>query len=322
MDKVPQMESPLQLIQEIREMPEYELREQLDGFRNSIYIFQANFQELESLIQHLLDSSAPNSPSVITNPENLPHARAEVARLLHNFVAAAKSLVDHTRRLYNKMYKASGRFPDYQAQVDREFVQDPLVQFVQELREFCQHYKSPVIAIRQSFTNSGAGFTDQRTVFLQRKQLLAFDSWNATARKYLNSLGQENIDILAVTGAYREKITTFYHWFMRRQAEIHAEELGRLHEKKACLDALEVESSLNSCLNNLNIPDVNLCDEQNAFFPVSTMEFIQDLSKVGDDRIKRAARAIELLQARFPVSDRLKEKVERYYREYWSLAPH
>lgn len=318
MEETPEQENPGQLMFEMMAMPEFKLREQLLGFKTSIYILQVNFKELETLIEFLVNPSNANAPSVITNPERLPSARAEVTRRLHNFVAAAQSLVDHTRVLYRKLYEGSNRFPDYQSHVEKQFVHDPLAQFVQRLRQYCQHYKSPAIGVNQSFTRAENELIDQRAVYLQPSQLLEFDGWNVAARKYIDSLGGENVDVLAVARAYRDKVTDFYAWFEGRQSEIHAEELNRLDEKEARFHLREIEVSINMCLNNPgNMP----YGEDGVFFPLFSGSNLNELAGMGGDRDARASRAVELLETRFQVPERLKDKIRKLYQEPSFLAP-
>jgi hypothetical protein len=77
----------------------------------------------------------------------------EVMCLLHNFVAAAKSLVDHTRVAYRDLYAASGAIPQYQTEVDRRFVNDPLSKFIAGLREMAQHVRLPMVSVQFHLEN-------------------------------------------------------------------------------------------------------------------------------------------------------------------------
>ena len=69
-----------------------------------------------------------------------------VLRHLHNTVAAALSLVDHTRVFYRKYYSSTQQIPDYQQQITTRFEEHGLTQFVICLRQFCQHYRNVMIA--------------------------------------------------------------------------------------------------------------------------------------------------------------------------------
>lgn len=302
-----------QLMFELIAMPEFELRQQLQHFVSSQYIFHINFNELERWLLHMIDSSNLTVPTVLINPEFMDRARLEATRLLHNFLASAKTLVDHSLVFYRQMYEAENRFPDYQGRVKEEFLEDPLTQFIQRFRQYSQHYKSPNIGVSEKMSNGE--FT--RSVYLQKSDLLKFDGWNATAKKYMEGIAGADIDILAVMRAYRDKIQNFYKWFSERQKEIHADELDRLEKKESQFHCSEIEVSINGCLLR---NDGSYCSEQAVFFPFSNDAFLQELASMGSDKTKRAERAIEILSSIFRVSDRVKEKIRFLYQQEWFLA--
>ena len=174
-------EKTIALIKEFRALPEYDLYMSLKGFSISLYIFNQNYAELNAMIEFLANNPEAEKFMDARNRDRLNNLLDEAIRLLHNFVAAAMSLVDHTRNIYDKLYSKTGNFPDYQERINIEFANDPLVQFVHCLRQYCQHYKAPNISIKFSWKTGDEKL--KKTIFLLKNDLKAFDSWNANAKK-------------------------------------------------------------------------------------------------------------------------------------------
>lgn len=149
-------------------------------------------------------------------------------------MASVKSLIDHTRRTYDKLYKDTDLLTDYQARLKTDFANNPQSQFIQKLREYAQHYKAPIISFRTNVDKEGRPV---RRIFIPLDKLKQFDGWNAVARKHLEAL-KDDFNVLEEMTIYRDKVTAFYEWFGARQMEIHASELQEFDEKRAALNQL------------------------------------------------------------------------------------
>lgn len=312
----PQQQASLgELMDEILAMPEYKLRQQLLSFNTSIYILDQNFAELQMLIDFLVNNPEGHLLTAASNQDRLRQVQIDIIRRLHNFVAAAQSLVDHTRRFYDKLYGSSNLFPDYQAQVNQVFVTDPLSQFVQRLRQYCQHYKAPDIGIEVSVTQSEDGFIETRTIFLPLEDLKDFDGWNAAAKKYMNGL-MGNVDVLEVATNYRNKVMDFYRWFQSRQQEIHAAELARFESKQTEFALVHLEWMVNACLNNKD--DMPYRAEE-IFYGILPAQELEALTQLPAGSSERMTRAIELFERQYPLPDGLRRKIELLYQDpgFW-----
>src|SRR5260370_12308806 len=84
-----------------------------------------------------------------------------------------------------------------------------------------------------------------RKVRLALSDLLTFDGWNATAKKYLQTV-VEAVDIQQAATEYRDKVMAFYQWVQARQDEIHANEIKRFRAKEAELQLLKVVDRIDS----------------------------------------------------------------------------
>lgn len=222
------MKTPLDLQDELRRMPEWERLSEVRQFTLSLEIFQRNAQEFRALLE---GATTPQAATVLWSLHNRPQLeqfQREVTRLLHNFVAAAFSLVDHARRFFGKHYKDAKSFPDYEDEVRRRFAEDPLCQFVQGLRNYFIHRKPPNIGSTMSLSQGQAA---RHTIHLEKGDLMDFD-WNATARRFLDEAA-DKLDLQNVVAAYSTKVTEFYAWMFKRLEEIHADDVAAVNAKQA-----------------------------------------------------------------------------------------
>jgi hypothetical protein len=111
------------------------------------YTFQANHHDLREILAFIEADPRGEGLLPLRHRDRLEDALKEMVRRLHNFVSAAKALEDHTRVLRKRMHnKPSGRMHrdpqlDVEAQqrIDELFIDDPLAQFVQQLRVYSLH---------------------------------------------------------------------------------------------------------------------------------------------------------------------------------------
>jgi hypothetical protein len=306
-----------ELMDQILAMPEYKLRQDLLGLNTSIYIFDTNYTELRRIIEFLTDDPNGQLLTAAENRDRLHNVQVDVLRRLHNFVAATQSLIDHTRRLHTKLYSESGTFPEYQDQVEARFVNDPLSQFVQRLRQYCQHYKAPDIGIKVSVRRTERGFDERRVVFLGLDNLREFDGWNAPAKLYMDDLPEE-VDVLEVVTQYRDKVIEFYRWFQSRQLEIHASDLARFEAKQTQLALLNLEWNVNACLNNKS--DMPFRGEE-IYIGILSSQELEELERIPTSSPERLSRAIEFIGQRLTIPPALKSRMADLYRESAFFAP-
>ena len=117
----------------------YKLKEEIRAFRIGYDIFIGNYADLERILIQAQDPQVWPHLWDEKHRYRLVKFNREVTRLLHNFVAAAKSLVEHTRNHMRAKYAATDFKKEYQARIDQHFTRDPLVQFVEDLRNYMLH---------------------------------------------------------------------------------------------------------------------------------------------------------------------------------------
>jgi hypothetical protein len=215
------------LTQEVYNSVAWKVYTRLRTLRINFFVFQRNYQELKKIleavkepeqIEKILDSSARQNLDVVSN---------EVIRLLHNYLASAKSLVDVTRVLITDWYQGSDFIKEYKTQVDSRFVNNSLIGFIEELRNFSLHYSFP-ITIAKISTHLGENTLDFSFV-LSKSSLISWSKWTSKGKPFLDSIRDE-IEVGVLVDAYYREIFEFYSWMEKRLREIHSEELNWLSE--------------------------------------------------------------------------------------------
>lgn len=190
----------------------------------SVQLFERNYGMLNELLKHIINNKDKHSD--LFNRINKWRTELlfrEISFRLHNFVASSLSLVDHSRIIYKKAFEDKGHFDVYQKQVDSDLKKDELIQFIQKLRQMCQHYRLPHISAEWKLKES------KLTLYLQKNDLLQFDGWNKEAKKYLNESGKK-IDLLKVVNEYYERIVTFHTWAKKEFSELYGKEIMSVYE--------------------------------------------------------------------------------------------
>lgn len=209
-----------QLIQEWEASPARDLFDRLDTFEQSIEIFSRNCDAIENAIR---GNAVENIDDFETFLTNFRTNRVEILRHLHNFVAAAHSLVDHTRVMYRELYAPDDLISDYPKQIEDRFVNDPVVAFIKCFRQFCQHYRVPFVTTNIDVVADGDEAAISTTLALNRDDLYAFSGWNSAANEFLTN-ASDDIPLLDVVEAYRNKVADFCAWFREAQRNAHREE--------------------------------------------------------------------------------------------------
>ena len=300
----------VELMHELWQMPEYQLYQDLRGLEISIYTFHRNFTTLDGLLTFLTSDERADFLFIVKNHDKLVEVGKEIVCALHNFVAAAQSLIDHTRNLYNKLYLPAQQFPEYQERVITEFAQDSLAQFVKCLRQYCQHYKAPEINVQTTFPQ-GFEARPTRKVRLALNDLRTFDGWNATAKKYLQTV-EEAVDIQQVVNEYRNKVMAFYRWVQERQDEIHIDEIKKFRAKEATLQLLKVEDRIDSYFA---YDSYRQRPKLEVFLGILPSEDIEQLERTVLAPQEQAQLAIHLLEQHFPLSNEIRAQIHRLYEE-------
>jgi hypothetical protein len=139
-EKVHRLEQEVfDLDEQIKATEGYRIQAKIRGLEGSYYVFESNYLWLVRALDYFGREEVSMELWRLDNRTKLGSFIDEVTRLLHNFLASAQSLVDHTRVFKNKMYKGHTFKKVYQDKVDRELKHSPIVCFVQDLRNYVLH---------------------------------------------------------------------------------------------------------------------------------------------------------------------------------------
>jgi hypothetical protein len=188
--------------------------------RLSFGLLRRNYEELSAAVGHLTSPLVAHDMIGLDDRWHRREAMGEVLYLLHNYVAAAKSLVDHSRRVYRKLYEPTGLLPSYQSEITERFATDPLSQFIENLREMAQHYRLPTVRLSHLFENLPAGGQMTHRLELVRSDLREYREWSPPAKEFLAE-ADENIDLLDVVTRHYAHVTAFHEWFREQQQSVH-----------------------------------------------------------------------------------------------------
>jgi hypothetical protein len=220
------------------ESPAWELNQRLMLFELSLELFKRNYAQLRDKIDAHLPTDAIGFVKAVRNHGQIREDQIEITRLLHNFVAAVKSLVDHTRRLYDKLYKPARLMPDYPDEIKKRFAKNALAQFVEGLRNYCMHYQLP--PIRSKFgMDIEKGLSS--AVCLTRDELLKWDRWDK-GKAFLEACPPD-VPFAGIMAEYHQEVTEFYDWFVNQQRAVHATEIAFLDERRARMKELREEEA-------------------------------------------------------------------------------
>jgi hypothetical protein len=212
-------------IEELKRTKGWIVAREIERIGRSYYIFKANYDELaESIWQIKLPINLPlwGDDSV----KEMDQFLNEVTRQLHNFVAAAKSLVDHTRIVAREMYKGTELLNEIESEIAYRFVQNPLVHFVHKLRDYILHRNLPLVSAKLTSVLNAS-------LLINIKELRDWNGWNEPSRKFIKSSNDEE-KIEGIVNAYFDAIFAFHDWFHKRQLEFHKEnfmEAERLRQR-------------------------------------------------------------------------------------------
>lgn len=143
----------------------------------------------------------------------------ELVRLLHNYVASAGTLVDHTRNLVRR-YEETDTYAEYQLRRGA-MVSNEVVPFVSKLRNYVLHVGIPAIGVSHKFQDGA----ESSTTFIDRDQALEWRDWPQAARRYLESQDTQ-IALQAVVDEYTTVIEGLYRWLYDQFETLHGEDVA------------------------------------------------------------------------------------------------
>jgi hypothetical protein len=167
----------------------------------------------------------------------------EINRRFHNFLAAAKTLIDHTRVFMERHYKGTELHIQYEERIKQDFAKSELCRFIQDLRNYTLHYELPISTMSLEFSRD-EGF--RSGVYILTEELQQWSGWSSLSRAFLKSQEKE-ISPSQIVHEYSAKIESFNQWLDIALESHHAQDLAELRalqdEFKRINDALSQRSA-------------------------------------------------------------------------------
>ena len=273
----------LELIELMQSSPGHQVDETIRSLEMSVWTFEMNFRTLDQTVRSL---EAQTDLWHMPSRDRTELAMYEVVRLLHNVVAAAKTLVDHSRIVSRRLIADDDMTQKtYQDRVNRDFVDDHLVQFVEDLRNYSLHKKLPPLGL--SYTAD-----DDRQRFYLPKDGFGNFNWSASAREFFDA-AEPRIDFHAVLSAYRGKVMDFQRWLKELLRDLHRDSLGELKAYEDEYMLIELRQGVRHW-NHQPTDDLGL-RVLNTFMQVLDPADLRELQTIDDpgERLREAVRRFE-----------------------------
>jgi hypothetical protein len=212
---------------ELDRSEDYRVRGRLRLFSVSLRTFEANCQELLRALEAIRPKGIPEDLGTPIGDDWIMPQLADICRHLSNYLAAASSLIDHSRVLYREVYQPRGLIAGYQVEVDARFKENGLTRLVNALRNVNLHCHHLIITYSQQVRIDRGGQSISSEVFRPRDKLLAHGDLHSAARAFVES-STDRIGLESLVRRYHQSMLDFHRWFSARQQEIHGEAFARL----------------------------------------------------------------------------------------------
>jgi len=293
---------------ELRSMPGREVLLVLNDLDSSAQVFVDNYHELRKYLQYV-----QTNPGYIflgldqARKQQMEDVFAETRRLVHNFLAASFTLVDHSRCTRDRITPALS--DAYQVESGRRFTSDGVAQFWQGLRNFQTHYRPiPLHIVGRAFPPYPPD-PPSRALMMRRAELLEWDNWTSAAKAWLRE-NDDDIDVLDTSTNYFEKVKDFQLWFLEQMRQTRELDLAAFLKREEEYHLLYVETRLDAWLTN---PDAGPLDDRALFLHIFDLEDFKALEAMRPASPQRTETALAILRRHFHVPAPLADKFVRAY---------
>lgn len=218
------------LISDRNRHPEYLVHQAWTALWRSFDVYTDNMSDLRTLL-----TAAEADERLQT--ELFQNVRAPTVRTayfrgldkyLHNALAGAISLVDHTRRHVAENFPETKFSKDFEANNSTEF-EMPESAFLRRFRNYLLHVGHAPFKMTGTVAVK-VGDKGTLTVWLISEELLlAKGSWTTAARKFIED-HPDGIHLLAVVDAYSHAMLNLYSWVFDQQHVLRPNGLDTLNE--------------------------------------------------------------------------------------------
>lgn len=213
-------------------------------------------------------------------------ANIETKRLVHNYLASAMSLVDHTR-IYIKYFHGENELKSYKDNVQTVFAQSPLSSFIKDFRQYIQHFRLP----EMTFQQKAYSIKSNITLRISTAELLKFSGWKTESKKFLRTK-HPSFDLFEVLNTYQEKVATFYIWLFKEQSDHFVSEFLELSSLEKKLQDLYLRDLVTDLVLSRIVSFRNFEDK---FHQATRRKYFNEFKEINElDRIDRIMKIIDI----------------------------
>jgi hypothetical protein len=224
--------------------PATDFLDKLSRLETSHFVYRNNHKDLKDYLNQVIAAG-----SYLLNPARMWESHPihlELARLLHNYVAAAISLRDHSLGDYRTIFSYIGGEERHRAIIDELMKHKNLIEFVVKLRNYSQHDQLPI-------TRNGFSFMEGRYfVSLVKSSLLkSRKAWSAPAREFINE-SDDDIYLDEVIDKYHNCIVSFHESSISLFYELFQSplsELFKIRDERMILVAEKMNAEVKEALS-------------------------------------------------------------------------
>lgn len=184
---------------------------------NSWHIFEGNYEDLRAACIELANPTEKydDNGRIWIMHKDAHTKMLSVERKFHNFLSAAKSLVDHSRVLMKK-YSDSEPFSDFEERRNK-IGRSPIVKLCHDLRNYFLHQKNPIdnYVSHQTWFEKENIIISRDYVRISKKSLNSYSNWSKESQRLI-ALLENQLDILELAEEYFEEISEFNNWINSR----------------------------------------------------------------------------------------------------------
>ena len=211
-----------QLREELFQSSQWQLKSDINNLGISKFIFDQNYYDLKRLALAFAEPKFAIEVSRVGNEEKMKIVHRTFVRLLHNYLASAHSLIEHSQVFKNKYYNDHDFKQEYQDKITSHFDNSQLAHFIKELRHYIIHKGLPITSARIQF---GRDKEFDSSIMLHINEMREWSGWTSKSTEFMKALN-DKIKIYDIVDSYWNLVGEFYDWFGQKQDEIHAEEFS------------------------------------------------------------------------------------------------
>jgi hypothetical protein len=259
----------------------------LTGLDDTAWIFYTSISELIDEICIFGERSKDAEFWNKSNEKTADHYTREVKRKLYYCTSSLMTLVDIARN-FDKRHKIDG------SSIKRSeiFTTPGLHNFLQDLRNFNTHWR--IAEANWSIKYDMENGTRTAHFQIDKKDLLAWSSWTANAKKYIQEL-EESVDVYKILTTYKKQAQEYYAWHKGAVIEQNSEALQQYFEYTRIHEGLRQYQKWNMLLSHAK-SDTNPYQYLAKFLSNSQIELVLSYPKQTEQQVDALIRTVDTYQ--------------------------